>query len=155
MATKTKAVKVNPQEQGGGPGVMKFKVLERIVLLNILPQAGDYTTLGIVRKLQERLSFTEAEHEALKLGAPCETCSSSPAQHKGPLDEDHKYKAVLGRLAWEAAADTGVELKVGPKGREIIADQLKALSEAKKLTLPQYGLYERFCGNGHEPDEDE
>ncbi|KKL25025.1 hypothetical protein LCGC14_2409420, partial [marine sediment metagenome] len=44
---------------------MKLTIPERLVLVTILPAEGDYTTLKLVRKLRESLSFTEEEHKEL------------------------------------------------------------------------------------------
>ena len=39
----------------------ELTILERLLLLGILPPAGDLTTIRIVRKLREELSFNEDE----------------------------------------------------------------------------------------------
>jgi len=41
---------------------MELTIAERFVLLNMLPQQGDITTVKIVRRLREALSFSEQEH---------------------------------------------------------------------------------------------
>ena len=44
---------------------MKLNVLERIVLLNILPQQGSFSNLKLLRVAKEALSFTEEENKLL------------------------------------------------------------------------------------------
>ena len=44
----------------------KVDVLERLLLLQILPHQGSYTNLMLVRKIREQLSFTEAENKRLQ-----------------------------------------------------------------------------------------
>jgi len=45
---------------------LKLNTAQRLVLLDVLPKEGNYTTLKIVRKLKESLSFSEEEHKRLK-----------------------------------------------------------------------------------------
>jgi hypothetical protein len=101
---------------------MKLTVVERLSLLNILPQQGDILTLRIVRELTEALSFTEEEHEAL-----------------GLTQEE-------GRVVWKSEADIPKEVEIGTKATEIIHDTLMELNQKKKL-LPDYiPLWDRFVG---------
>ena len=44
---------------------MKLSVFERLILLNVMPKEGDFTTLKIIRNLQEALSFSEEELKVL------------------------------------------------------------------------------------------
>ena len=44
---------------------MDLTVRERLLLLQILPRQGDLTTIKIVRRLREELSFDEDEHRQL------------------------------------------------------------------------------------------
>ncbi|KKL11469.1 hypothetical protein LCGC14_2545550, partial [marine sediment metagenome] len=46
---------------------MLLNVKQRLLLLNILPDQGDYITLKIIREQQERLSFSEEELKRLKV----------------------------------------------------------------------------------------
>lgn len=93
---------------------------DRVVLLDILPQMGDITTVRIVRSLREELSFTEAEH--VKFG----------------------IKALDGRVSWKTSA--AKEIEIGPKAREVIVNSFKWLDGQKKLTLVHLEMYERFVG---------
>ena len=40
---------------------MELRIGERLILLGILPNEGNFITLKVVRKLQEELSFSEAD----------------------------------------------------------------------------------------------
>ena len=99
---------------------MLLKVLDRITLLGVLPAQGDYTTLKIVRKLREDLSFTEEELKDLSITQ---------------LDN---------RITWDQLADQGKEVAIGEKATDLIVESLKKLDKEKKLTDQHYGLYERF-----------
>ena len=101
---------------------MLLSVFERLILLNILPKEGDITTLKIIRKLKDDLSFSEEEHTALQ------------------------FKNEDGQIMWKEEADIKKEIEIGEKATDIIAEALKALNKAKKLTEAHISIYERFTG---------
>ena len=99
---------------------MELKVFDRLILLNIMPKEGDFTTLKIVRKLREDLSFSEDEHKALE------------------------FKQENGNVQWKQAGDIPKDVPIGEKAADLIADVLKKLDKEKKLSDQHYTLYERF-----------
>jgi hypothetical protein len=101
---------------------MILSVFDRLILLNIMPKEGDITTLKIIRKLKDDLSFSEEEHTALQ------------------------FKNEDGQIMWKEDADIQKEIEIGEKASDIIADALKSLNKAKKLTESHIPLYERFIG---------
>ena len=103
---------------------MELGVFERLILLNILPKEGDFTTLKIVRKMREGLSFTEEEHKALEF-----------------KQEDE------GRVLWKQDADKPKEISIAEKATDIIVEVLKKLNDNKKLQDQHYSLYEKFIGD--------
>lgn len=103
---------------------MKLSVLERVTLLSILPEQGNFVTLKILRKLRESLAFDETEAKALSISQ------------------------VDDRLTWNAQADTGKEIQIGEKASDIIVAALTKLNDENKLTEQHYSLYELFvAGN--------
>ena len=100
---------------------MELGVFDRMMLLNILPGEGDFTTLKIVRKMRENLSFTEEEHKALEF-----------------------KQADEGRIQWKREADKPKEIPIGEKATDIIVEVLKKLNDDKKLQDQHYSLYEKF-----------
>lgn len=99
---------------------MKLNTFERLNLLSILPKEGDYTTLKIMRKLREVLSFTEEEHKRL-----------------GITVKD-------GVARWKSEADEEKEIVIGEKAHDIIVETLTRLSNDKVLKSEHIGLYEKF-----------
>jgi hypothetical protein len=99
---------------------MLLSVFERLILLNIMPKEGDITTLRIIRKLKDDLSFSEEEHAALEL------------------------KNDNGNIAWKSEADIPKEIEIGEKAADIISDSLKKLNKEKKLTESHIPIYDRF-----------
>jgi hypothetical protein len=100
---------------------MILSVYDRLILLNVLPAEGDLTTIKIVRRLREALSFDEAEHEALGL----------------TVDE-------RGVAHWRTDADAGKDIDIGGKATAIIHDILDRLNHDKKLTEAHISLCEKF-----------
>ena len=99
---------------------MLLTVRERLILLSIIPQEGDFLTLKVLRKLQEDLSFTEEEH----------------AKYKFVQSED--------KVTWADKAEQGKEVEIGKKANEIIVLALSKLNEQKKLRMEHFDLYEKF-----------
>jgi hypothetical protein len=101
---------------------MILSVFDRLILLNIMPKEGDITTIKIIRKLKDDLSFSEEDHKALE------------------------FKNENGNIMWKEEADISKEVEIGEKATDIIADALKKLNKEKKLTEQHVPLYERFIG---------
>jgi len=104
----------------------ELSVVERLVLLNILPKEGDFTTIKLMRKLRESLSFDEDEHKKLNF----------------VQDGD--------QVRWNQEALTDKYIQIGEKQSDIIHDALKKLNDEKKLTSDHLSLYEKFVVNREE-----
>jgi hypothetical protein len=116
---------------------VKLKVAERLILLNLLPQEGDIVTLRVVRDAQQVIGLSEEELAELNI--------HHPEKEDGTED--------IARLIWKAEADVEKDIPIGPRATIIIIDKLTKLSEEKKLTVQQIGLYEKFV-DPQEPEED-
>ena len=101
---------------------MELAVHERLILLSLLPQHGDLTTLRIIRSLREELSFSEEEHAVLQ------------------------FENKEGRVHWSPTTGPMVKksIDVGPKAAEIIKAAFDAASESKSLTEAHLAVYERI-----------
>lgn len=101
-----------------------FSVLERFLLLNdVLPARGDITTIRLLRRIREDLSFSEEEHTLLNI-RPAE---GNPNQ----------------RL-WDDPNGHMKSVEFGPKVRELIVGGLKGASDAGQLTDQHLTLCDRF-----------
>lgn len=134
MEDQTKEVSPTAQEAAGS-GVnappqlgTELTVLERLVLLNILPKEGDFTTIKLMRKLRESLSFDEEELKKIEF----------------IQDGD--------QTRWNEAAtkDMLKPIQIGEKMTDIVHDALKKLNDEKKLTNEHVSLYEKFVVNREE-----
>ena len=99
---------------------MKLNVLERMMLLNVLPREGSFVTLKVVADLRDELSFSEAGHK--------------------------KYKFVEdeGRVTWNPAAEQFKEVHIGEKATDVVVEALKKLDKEKKLTMEHMSLFQKF-----------
>ena len=100
--------------------VYKLSVIERLILLGLVPDNGDFLTLKIVRNLKGDLSFSETEMNDLSM------------------------KQTGERVIWNTKIPLEKEIEMGPKMVSIIIDKLDELEKGKKLSLDQLPLYERF-----------
>ena len=100
-------------------------VLERLVLLSLLPKEGSFLTLKLLRKFREALSFDELELRKLSF----------------VQDGD--------QVRWDTQTGNKVRktLKIGDTLVKMITDILKDLDRKEKLTEDQVSLYTKFVGD--------
>ncbi len=103
-------------------GKKKLDVLERLMLLQVLPKEGNYSNLKALRVVREALSFTEAENKALA------------------------FREEAGMLRWNPLGTKDKEIFFGEIIEGLIVKALKALNDQEKLTVDQFSLYEKFVG---------
>jgi len=111
---------------------MKLTIYERIAILGVLPKEGDFTTLKILRDLQNLIGFSEEDHKKFKI-----------VQENGQIRWDEK----------EGLKKVNIEL--GEKAREIIKNALLDLDKQKKLEPRHYTIYERFVQDKQDEGPDE
>ena len=106
----------------------ELTVPDRLTLLNILPKEGDFTTIKLMRKLRESLSFDEDELKIIQ------------------------FVQNGDQVQWnaEGAASILKRCQIGEKMTDMIHDVLKKLSDEKKLTDQHFSLYEMFVVNREE-----
>ncbi len=100
---------------------MKLNVAERVALLQILPAEGDFSTLKILRELQEKIGFSEEDHKKFKIVKTDNLVQWDP---KEGVKE--------------------VEIELGEKAKEIVKESLLNLDKEKKLKAEHIPLYEKF-----------
>lgn len=102
---------------------MYLSVKERLVLISVLPQEGDFLTIKSLREVREALSFTETEQVSLKF-----------SNENGVLNWDEPDKDNPSRQP----------IEIPNSVHDLIVDAFKALDEQKKLTDDHFDLYELF-----------
>lgn len=99
---------------------MNLSVIERIVLMNVLPEEANILTAKVVKDLIDSLGFTEEEHVVLKF-----------------REED-------GRTKWEPTAEVRKEFDFGRKALSVITEALGQLDVNRKLTPDHVSLWTKF-----------
>lgn len=99
---------------------MNLTVLERLVLLNILPKEGDFTTLKLVRKAREALSFDDLENKRL-----------------GFIQDG-------GQVRWNESANVVKDIDLGEMMTIRVVEELKKMDKEEKLREEQFTIYEKF-----------
>jgi len=128
---------------------MKLSVFERLILSQILSEPGveaDFTTLRIVRKLRENVSFSEEELAALNFRqgmdwSKCPKCGASTIEFtKGRASPERRcvicgFEGMAGenQIFWNQAAPQEAEIEIGKKATEVVKDRLEAMDKSKKL----------------------
>ena len=102
---------------------MKLNLLERFKILKTLPQEGNFSTLKIVRHLQESLSPSEEEYKEFGIKQDGE------------------------QLTWTEKGLEEREIDIGEKATDIIIEALEKLDKDGKLTPQHISIYEKFIKN--------
>ncbi|MHA2068124.1 MAG: hypothetical protein ACXABY_27500 [Candidatus Thorarchaeota archaeon] len=98
---------------------MELSVLDRVLLFNVLPAEGNVTSLRIIRKLREDISFSDKENEEFGI------------------------KTEEGKITWNSNG-TIKDIEIGEKATDIIVEALKDLDKRDKLTVSHLELYDKF-----------
>jgi len=112
-----------------GPN-LKLTVLERLLVLRLLPRQGNLTTLRIVRELERELSFSEEEHAALQF-----------VNHEN------------GAVTWKALGDKEKDVELGEVAHRLVLEGLAA-AEASGEQFPM-GILDLCAKLGYSPKDDE
>jgi len=99
---------------------MELNVKDRLLLLSILPKEGNITTLKIVRKLREDLSFSEEEHKAFEI------------------------KIEGNMTLWNQEKAVSKNIDIGEKANDVIVEALNALSKNSKLREEHLPIWDLF-----------
>ena len=100
---------------------MDLSVVERLVLLNLLPQEGSYINLKLLRTAREELSFSDEEVGILNF-----------------VQEGDQVR-------WNMEADVIKDVTIGEVVTLMIVDSLKKLDGEGKLKNDHFSLFEKFC----------
>ena len=120
---------------------MKLKVMDRWLLVNLLPEKANLATSLIVDDLRRKLLLSAEEQEELGMviGVVCGECGS-PVENRG-TEEDPEYycvvcgdfvdntKGVEGRTVWNTAADIGKDVEFNKAERGIFIQAFSALDK--------------------------
>lgn len=132
---------------------MKLNVLERLILLNTDLNPRNITTVKLIRKLNESLSFNEEEHKILNFRnryrcPKCDNAVSSPVPVKcGDCDV---YMEDASSVVWSPEGDSEVgekEIHMGEMVTSVIVAALRKLNDEKDLVGSYESLWDKFIGD--------
>jgi len=109
---------------------MKFNILERIMILGILPKQADLVSIKIIEDLRRNVGFSQKE-----------------------LDDSKIKSLPNGNFSWEK--DFEKEIKVTNRAAEIIKENLNKLSEAKNVSAYHLSIFEKFGIKIEIPEDEE
>ena len=95
-------------------------VIDRVILLNILPKEGNMVTLLALRSVKEALVFSEAENLALEV------------------------KMEDGNLFWNKDAEQSKDIEINGTMLSMIVDALKKMDAEGKLSETMIDTYQKF-----------
>ena len=105
------------------PFKVKLNLFERLVVMGLLPQTGNFATLKIVTEANMMLGATDEESVLAGL-------------------EPTPEGAVIARLGWDKVPEREFTFKETLLG--IIKDALQKLDDEEKLTMEHVRVYEQF-----------
>ena len=109
---------------------MKLNILERIIILGILPKQADFISIKIITDLQKEVGFSQNE-----------------------LDKSNIKVLENGSISWDN--DFEKEIKVTKRAAEIIIKGLKELSEKNSVTAQHISIFEKFKVDIEIPKDEE
>lgn len=99
---------------------MKLNIQERLTLVNLVPEKGNFITMSIVDGLRTILYPSEAEVK------------------KFDLKQDERL------LTWNEEGSKKIEIKLTDSQKDFLMNRLEEKSAANELDLSQYSIYKRL-----------
>jgi len=99
---------------------MKLNIEERLTLMQVLPERGNFETMDTVDKLLSTLKLKEEEVKK------------------------YKFREEQGRAYWDLSGNERVELPVSKMGESFLIKCLERLDKEEKLTPQMFQIFKRF-----------
>ena len=103
---------------------MKLTILDRLMIMRVLPSESDFSTLRIVKDMKKKLHFTEEEKKEYKI-------QTVFVPNEGQ------------RITWDKKKNNDLDIKLVKIEREIIIARLEELDKSKKATNKHLELYDK------------
>lgn len=100
---------------------VKLNLLERLVLLQMLPKEGSYVMLKVIRDIQQNVGVKDEEFKEFEI------------KQEG---EQVKWNSLKGKVE--------KDFKFGEKAFDLIQETLKKLNKDSKITGDMFSLCEKF-----------
>ena len=114
---------------------MELTILNRIILTRLLPNEGDIFTVRLIKKLREKLSFTDEELKEFKI-------------QKVPSSKGSK-------IVWDPKVNIKtVDIKLIGEERQLLLEQFNKLDKEKKVTETHLDIYDKLKKFHEEVDKE-
>lgn len=101
---------------------MKLNFMDRMMILNLLPETGTYLSLKTIRVLREALAPTPEEVAELCIVEVQDT----------------------GQITWDNTKDSASDIVIGEIAFEMIKSKLKEMDKDEELTANHENIYKLF-----------
>ena len=101
---------------------MELNISERLTLVNLLPEKGNFETMKTIEALRDILYPTE--EEVKKFGV----------------------KQTSNNISWNEEGAKEIPLKFTKIQKDLLKESLDKLDEKEELTFAQYSVYKKFKG---------
>ena len=118
-----------------------LNLMDRLVVINLLPEENNYATLKLIRDLKSNLGITDDEFKEFNLKQGGETFVD---------DAGNEIVVPEGQMMWNAVAGVPKDFEIRRKARKLIVGELEKLDKDGKLTSNHFNVYEKFV----EPEQD-
>ena len=99
---------------------MEFNVQERLVMVNSLPEKGNFETMKTIEALRDIFYPSEEEVEKFSI------------------------KQDGNNLSWNAEGGKGIPIKLTKAQKEFMVSTFEKLSEKEELTFQHYGVFKKL-----------
>ena len=106
----------------------KLSVGERLTLVQIIPEKGNFKTMTTVEKVKDTLYLSEEERE------------------------EFEVEQVGNNLKWNEKGSDQKEIEFSDFGWELLIESLEKLDKDESLTSPQFLIYKQFKEEAEKPE---
>ena len=109
-----------------------MKIKDRLMVMSILPQQGNFVTIQLVAELKRKVSLSPKEIEQVGI----------------------KTDPATGNLAWDDTKDKDKDFSFHESERALIQKALVELEEQNKLTPDHIDIYKQFVLKDKQDNDD-
>ena len=99
---------------------MKLNIQERLTLVNLVPERGNFETMTTVEKLKKVLYLSEEEVK------------------------EFEVQVIENKSKWNDKGSERKEIEISELGMSLLKKTLKSIDEAEQLSTPQYQIFKRI-----------